>query len=307
VGRKEGLGPDEQRIFHQRGAAGSKDPKTGQALKPTGLGSSPLELTPDEDPRLALAEWLTKKDNPFFARTVVNRYWKHFFGRGIVDPEDDMRDTNPATNRELLEALAKNFVESGYSLKQLVRSITQSTTYQLSSLPNAQNASDRQSFSRYYPRRLNAEVLLDAIDQMNGSATSFAGLPAGSRAIQIPDHGGVNSYFLTVFGKPGGASACECERSVDASLAQSLHLLNSPDIHGKMSSGVAKDLSADMKRTDADKVQELYLRAFGRTASEHEMKYATSHIGKFEAKDRAAAYEDVVWALINTKEFLFNH
>jgi hypothetical protein len=150
-------------------------------------------------------------------------------------------------------------------------------------------------------------VLLDAIDQMNGSVTAFAGMPSGSRAVQIPDHGGVQSYFLTVFGKPGGASACECERSVDASLAQSLHLLNSPDIHGKMSSGVAKELSSDMKHTDADKVQELYLRAFGRPASEHEMKYATSHIAKFESKDRPAAYEDVVWALINTKEFLFNH
>jgi hypothetical protein len=307
VGRKEGLSPDEQRIFHQRGAAGSKDPKTGAALKPTGLGSEPLDLSPDEDPRLALADWLTKPGNPFFARTLVNRYWKHFFGRGIVDPEDDMRDTNPASNKELLETLAKKFVESGYDLKELVRTICRSTTYQLSSLPNGKNAADRQSFSRYYPRRLPAEVLLDAIDQMNGSVSAFAGMPSGSRAVQIPDHGGVQSYFLTVFGKPGGASACECERSVDASLAQSLHLLNSPDIHGKMSSGVAKELSGDMKRTDADKVQELYLRAFGRPASEHEMKYATSHIAKFEAKERPAAYEDVVWALINTKEFLFNH
>jgi hypothetical protein len=307
VGRKEGLSPDEQRIFHQRGAAGSKDPKTGAALKPTGLGGEPLDLSPDEDPRLALADWLTKPTNPFFARTLVNRYWKHFFGRGIVDPEDDMRDTNPPSNKELLDTLTKKFAEGGFDLKELVRTICRSTTYQLSSLPNGQNATDRQSFSRYYPRRLPAEVLLDAIDQMNGSVTSFAGLPAGSRAIQIPDHGGVQSYFLTVFGKPGGASACECERSVDASLAQSLHLLNSPDIHGKMSSGVAKELSGDMKRTDVDKVQELYLRAFGRQASEHEMKYATSHISKFEAKDRPAAFEDVVWALINTKEFLFNH
>ena len=306
VGRKEGLSPDEQRVFHQRGMATSKDPKTGQTLKPTGLGSSPLELTSDDDPRLALAEWLTKKDNPFFARTLVNRYWKHFFGRGIVDPEDDMRDTNPATNRELLDALTKDF-SSKYDLKDLIRTICRSTTYQLSSLPNGQNATDRQSFSRYYPRRLTAEVLLDSIDQMNGSATAFAGLPQGSRAVQIPDHGGVNSYFLTVFGKPGGASACECERSGDASLAQSLHLLNSPDIHGKMSSGVAKELSGDMKRTDADKLQELYLRAFGRTASEHEMKYAMNHVTKAEAKDKPAAYEDVVWALINTKEFLFNH
>jgi len=307
VGRKEGLSPDEQRIFHQRGAAGSKDPKTGAALKPTGLGSDPMDLSPDEDPRLALADWLTKPGNPFFARTLVNRYWKHFFGRGIVDPEDDMRDTNPASNKELLDALEKKFVESGYDLKELVRTICRSTTYQLSSLPNGKNATDRQSFSRYYPRRLPAEVLLDAIDQMNGSVTAFTGMPSGSRAVQIPDHGGVQSYFLTVFGKPGGASACECERSVDASLAQSLHLLNSPDIHGKMSSGVAKELSGDMKRTDVDKVQELYLRAFGRPASEHEMKYATSHIAKFEAKDRPAAFEDVVWALINTKEFLFNH
>jgi hypothetical protein len=307
VGRKEGLSPDEQRIFHQRGVASSKDPKTGQTLKPTGLGSEPLELTVDDDPRLALAEWLTKPANPFFARTLVNRYWKHFFGRGIVDPEDDMRDTNPATNRELLDTLAKKFAEGGFDLKELIRTICRSTIYQLSSLPNSSNATDRQSFSRYYPRRLSAEVLLDAIDQMNGSATAFTGMPAGARAIQIPDHGGVNSYFLTVFGKPGGASACECERSGDASLAQSLHLLNSPDIHGKMSSGVAKELSGDMKRQDVEKVQELYLRAFGRPASEHEMKYAMSHLGKFEAKDRPAAFEDVVWALINTKEFLFNH
>ncbi len=307
VGRKEGLSPDEQRIFHQRGAATSKDPKTGQTLQPTGLGDKPVTLTADDDPRLALAEWLTKKDNPFFARTLVNRYWKHFFGRGIVDPEDDMRDTNPASNKELLDGLSKKFVDSGYDLKELVRTITRSATYQLSSLPNPSNASDRQSFSRYYPRRLNAEVLLDAIDQMNGSTTAFTGLPAGVRAVQIPDNGGVNSYFLTVFGKPGGASACECERSVDASLAQSLHLLNSPDIHGKMSSGVAKQLAADMKRTEAEKVQELYLRAFGRPASEHEMKYALNHLGKFEAKDKASAYEDVVWALLNTKEFLFNH
>ena len=307
VGRKEGMSPDEQRIFHQRGLAGSKDPKSGAALKPTGLGDQPLDIPAEEDPRIDLANWLTKPTNPFFARTLVNRYWKHFFGRGIVDPEDDMRDTNPASNKELLDGLTKKFVDCGYDLKEIIRTICRSATYQLSSLPNAQNGTDRQSFSRYYPRRLPAEVLLDAIDQMNGTSTSFTGLPAGSRAIQIPDHGGVNSYFLTVFGKPGGASACECERSVDASLAQSLHLLNSPDIHGKMSSGVAKELSSDMKRTDMEKVQELYFRAFGRPASEHEMKYAITHLEKADPKQKGAAYEDVVWALINTKEFLFNH
>ncbi len=307
VGRKEGLSPDEQRVFHNRGKAEAKHPRSGASLKPAGLGTQPVELSADDDPRLALAEWMTKPENPFFARTLVNRYWKHFFGRGIVDPEDDMRDTNPPANKELLDGLSKKFVASGFDLKDLVRSIVRSSTYQLSSIPNAHNLSDRQSFSRYYPRRLNAEVLLDAIDTMNGTHTAFGGLPAGMRAVQIPDHGGVNSYFLTVFGRPAGSSACECERSVDASLAQSLHLLNSPDIHGKMSSGVAKQLSADMKRTEAEKITELYLRSFSRRPTEHEMKYATAHLAKFPEKERPAAYEDIVWALVNTKEFLFNH
>jgi hypothetical protein len=307
VGRKDGLSPDEQRVFHNRGMAEAKHPRSGASLKPTGLGDKPLELTAEDDPRLALAEWMIRPENPFFARTLVNRYWKHFFGRGIVDPEDDMRDTNPPSNKELLEGLTKSFVASGFDLKGLIRTIVRSSTYQLSSLPNTHNLGDRQSFSRYYPRRLNAEVLLDAIDVMNGTVTQFGGLPAGMRAVQIPDHGGVNSYFLTVFGRPAGASACECERSVDASLAQSLHLLNSPDIHGKMSSGVAKTLAADMKRPEAEKITELYLRAFSRPPTEHEMKYATAHLAKFAEKDRQAGYEDIVWALVNTKEFLFNH
>ncbi len=307
VGRKEGLSPDEQRVFHNRGMAQSTEPKTKAALKPTGLGSQPFELTADDDPRQSLAEWMTKKENPYFARTLVNRYWRHFFNRGIVDPEDDMRETNPASNKDLLEALTKRFVESGFDLKDLIRTICRSSTYQLSSLPNEHNAGDRLSFSRYYPRRLNAEVLLDAIDTFNGTTTGFAGLPPGLRAIQIPDSGGVNSYFLTVFGKPAGASACECERSGDASLAQSLHLLNSQDIHGKMGAGIAKTLAADAAKPDKEKVEELFYRAFSRPPSEQELKAALGHVEKAAAAAKQAAYEDIVWALINTKEFLFNH
>ncbi|HEX7897978.1 MAG TPA: DUF1553 domain-containing protein [Planctomycetota bacterium] len=306
VGRKDGLGPDEQRIYHKRGAANATHPKTKQAVKPSGLGEKAAELTVDDDPRVALADWMGRKDNPFFAKSLVNRYWKHFFGRGIVDPEDDMRETNPPSNRELLDTLAQRFVETNYDLKELCRTIVKSSVYQLSSLPNEHNAGDRQSFSRYYPRRLSAEVLLDAIDSFNGTSTSFTGLPAQTRAVQIPDHGGVNSYFLTVFGKPAGASACECERSGDASLAQSLHLLNSADIHGKMSAGIAKTLAADA-RGDVEKVDELYLRAFARTATETEKKVAVAHVAKADAKGKQGAWEDVVWALINTKEFLFNH
>jgi hypothetical protein len=307
VGRKEGLGPDEPRVFHQRGMAQAPHPRGGPPLKPTGLGDRPLELSPDEDPRQALADWMTRKDNLFFARTLVNRYWKHFFNRGIVDPEDDMRDTNPPANKGLLDALARKFVESGYDLKELVRTICRSSAYQLSSVPNEHNAKDRQSFSRYYPRRLPAEVLLDAIDQFNGTTTNFQGLPAGVRAVQIPDHGGVPSYFLSVFGRPAGASACECERGNDASLAQSLHLLNSQDIHAKLSSGLAKELAADAKRSDEEKVAELYYRAFSRPPAPQELRVALAHLSKFDAKTRQAGYEDILWALINTKEFLFNH
>ncbi len=307
VARKEGLNPDEPRVYHKRGMASATNPKTNQAVRPAGLGGKTLEIAADDDPRLALAEWISRKDNPFFARTLVNRYWKHFFGRGIVDPEDDMRETNPPSHRELLDALAGRFVETGFDIKELVRTICRSNTYQLSSLPNEHNAGDRQSFSRFYPRRLNAEVLLDAIDQFNGTSTPLAGMPANTRTVQIPDHGGVNLYFLSVFGRPAGASACECERTVDASLAQSLHLLNSQDIHTKMTSGVARELAADAKRSDAEKVVELYHRAFSRPPAEQELKVALAHVGKADPKNAQAAYEDIVWALINTKEFLFNH
>ena len=171
-------------------------------------------LTTDEDPRQALADWMAQPDNKFFAPSLVNRYWKHFFGRGLVDPEDDMRETNPATNPELLDALAKDFVASKFDLKHLVRTICRSSTYQLSSVPNRYNAADQQNFSRYYPRRLKAEVLLDAVDQVTAGKTAFASLPADTRAVQLPDNSfNAESYFLTVFGRPEASSACECERS----------------------------------------------------------------------------------------------
>ena len=245
-------------------------------------------------------------NNPFFAKALVNRYWKHFFGRGLVDPEDDMRVTNPASNPKLLDALAGDFVKSGYDLKALVKTITSSSVYQLSSEPNEWNADDKQNFSRYYPKRLNAEVLLDSIDQVTGTSTSFSGVPVGTRAVQLPDNG-FSSYFLTVFGRPESSSACECERSSEANLAQSLHLLNSSEIQGKLTSGsgMAAKLSADAERDNADKIRQLYLLAFAREPSSEETQIANAHIEKSE--DAKIAYEDIVWALINTKEFLFNH
>lgn len=307
VGRKKGDLPGMDRIYHRRGVAQAKNPKTQQMVKPTGLGAEPLELGPDDDPRIALADWMSDPENPFFAKALVNRYWKHFFGRGLVDPEDDMRVTNPATNPELLDRLAQHFIDSEFDLRELMRTICNSNVYQLSSLPNDWNQNDKQNFSRYYPKRLNAEVLLDSIDQLTGTQSSFSGLPRGTRAVELPDNG-FNSYFLTVFGRPESASACECERSSEANLAQSLHLLNSSEIQGKLTSGSgsAARLQKDSMRGDEAKLRELYLLAFAREPNSEEVEIALKHIAKNE-KDVKRAYEDIVWALINTKEFLFNH
>jgi hypothetical protein len=307
VGRKRSPVQNQERIYHRPGVASAQNPKTGQGVKPTGLGVPANEIGPSDDPRHALADWMAAKDNPFFARSLVNRYWKHFFGRGLVDPEDDMRVTNPASNPELLDALAKDFVDSGFDLKHLCRTIVTSTTYQLSAEPNDWNQDDKQNFSRYYPKRLNAEVLLDAIDQVTGTQTSFGGIPVGTRAVQLPDNG-FNSYFLTVFGRPESSSACECERSSEANLAQSLHLLNSAEIQGKLTSGSgqAAQLAGDQARPHEVKIRQLYLLAFSRPPAADEMTIALAHINKNE-QDPKRAYEDIVWALVNTKEFLFNH
>lgn len=319
IGRKPTAIAGEDLIFHKRGIAQTEHRKTRVMLKPAGLGEPELDIAPDDDPRLALVDWMSKKDNPFFARALVNRYWKHFFKRGLVEPEDDLRDSNPPTNPELFEALAKSFTDSGYDLKELVRVITQSHAYQLSSTPNQYNAIDRQAFSHYYPRRMTAEVMLDSIDMLTGSKTDFADLPPGTRAISLPD----NSYnraapFLKVFGRPEGASVCECERVQSASLAQSLHLMNASDVKAKLtaSGGRAEQLTkAEMP--EPKRIRELYLAAFSREPTADEVKISESYIarprtdaaGKPMDSQRARrnGYEDLLWALLNTKEFMYNH
>jgi hypothetical protein len=319
IGRKLSSTPEEETIFHKRGIAQAENKKTRQQVRPAGLGSGPFEIAPEEDPRLRLAEWMREKTNPFFAKALVNRYWKHFFRRGLVDPEDDIRDTNPPSNPELLDALASKFVQSGYDLKELIRTITQSTTYQLSSVPNEHNGIDQQNFSRYYPRRLPAEVLLDAIDGLTGAPTNFPDLPPGTRAISLPD----NSYnrttaLLKVFGRPEGLSVCECERVDSASLAQSLHLLNSADIKGKLSgaSGRAEKL-VKAGGTDAEKILSLYFTAFARAPSVEEVREAEEYLKRpltdargeplDPLKAKRSSLEDLIWALMNAKEFLYNH
>ncbi|MCH7987630.1 MAG: DUF1553 domain-containing protein, partial [Planctomycetes bacterium] len=297
----------DRRVFHNEGIASAKNPRNGQTLKPTGLGYEPLVIAPDRDPRVYLANWLADKDNPFFAKALVNRYWKHFFSRGIVDPEDDMRATNPPANPELLDKLAKDFIESKFDLKHLIRTICRSSTYQLSSLPNEYNLKDKQNFSRYYPKRLTAEVLYDSFHQVTSSTQGYSGLPAGTKAIELPDPS-VGTYFLKVFGQPQGDTACECERSQEANLAQSLHLLNSNEVQQKISgkTGRAAMLAADKDRSHEVKMRELYRWVYSREPNASELKIALAHIAKHE-KNPNTAYEDIVWALVNTKEFLFNH
>jgi hypothetical protein len=319
VGRKPTSTRGEDLIFHRRGIAAAKNAKTGKSLKPTALGESVGAISADEDPRLRLADWMSSEENRFFAKSLVNRYWKHFFKRGLIEPEDDIRDTNPSTNPELVAALENYFVDSGFDLKELVRAITSSNAYQLSAMPNEHNSVDRQNYSRYYPKRLQAEVLLDAIDHLTGATTNFANLPVGTRAIALPD----NSYnraspFLAVFGRPESASVCECERVQSASLAQSLHLMNAAEIKAKLATvGGRADRLAKDGRAVHEKIDELYMAAFARAPREDEYKTAVDFLSETlvdaEGKPVEASkadkekLQDLLWALINTKEFLFNH
>lgn len=319
VGRKPTMIAGEDLIYHKRGIAQAEHRKTHVMLKPAGLGQRPPDIAPDDDPRLKLVDWMADPSNPFFAKALVNRYWKHFFKRGLIEPEDDIRDTNPATNPELLDALAKSFIESGFDLKALVRLITQSHAYQLDATPNQYNAVDRQNFSHFYPKRMSAEMLLDAIDQLTGTKSDFADLPPGTRAISLPDNSyNKSSTFLKVFGRPEAASVCECERVQSASLAQSLHLMNADDIKAKLtaSTGRAQSL-ARAEIPDAQRMKELYLAAFSREPAADETKIADDYVNQTRTdaegkpldsqRSKLMGYEDLLWAIINTKEFLYNH
>jgi hypothetical protein len=291
----------------QTGNVVNKRTNRPAVMKP--LDGEPVVQDRDLDPRHQLVDWMVDPKNPFFAKAVVNRYWAHFFGRGIVDPIDDMRVTNPPSNPELLDAVAKDFIDHKFSLKHLVKTICKSRTYQLSATPNDFNKFDRQSYARYYPKRMTAEVLFDAVSQVTDSPTRFGGLPtdkhAPNRAIMLPDES-FQSYFLDVFGRPQRLSACECERVSEANLAQVLHLINSDEVQGKISRvGGRVDQIVKDARPDAEKVEEMFVWAVGHKPSKEKLELALAHIEK-DAKNKKLAYEDILWALINSKEFYFN-
>ena len=319
VGRKPTATRGEDMIFHKRGMAIATNIKSGQSLKPAALGDAIPAIAPDEDPRLKLADWMSLPSNPYFAKAVVNRYWKHFFRRGLIEPEDDIRETNPPSNPELLAALEHHFITSGFDLKSLVKAITSSNAYQLSSIPNQVNIADQQNYSRYYPRRLQAEVFLDAIDDLAGSRTEFPNLPSGTRAIALPDNSYNNgSAFLKVFGRPENESVCECERVQSSSLAQSLHLINAKDMKSKLGTSNGRaDRLAKSDRSVEEKIRELYSVAFSREPRKDELIAGVDFLAepRLDAagkpvdpqKANLESLQDLIWALINTKEFLFNH
>jgi len=258
------------------------------------------------DRRAVLAQWMTRPDNPWFARNLANRLWAHFLGRGLVEPVDDVRATNPPTNPDLLDALAKHLVQNNFDGKQLIRAITASSTYQRSAKPNATNTRDEQNYSRALFRRVDAEVLLDMISQTTGVPEDFHGLPSGYRAIQLWDNQVVH-YFLRVFGRPVRATACECERNHMPSVSQVLHLLNAPEIHAKLTHE-AGTIARLMRATHDDTrlVDELYLTFYSRRPDAGERSVALTYLRRDPANKRRAA-EDLAWSLLNSLEFVFNH
>ena len=280
-------------------------PRTGKTMKPWAPLKGDVDLPGEDDRRFAFAAWLTSPDNPFFAKVEVNRIWGHLMGRGIVEPVDDFRESNPASHPALLEALAKDFVAHGYDRKHVIRTILNSRTYQLSSRRNEFNKDDVKYFSHSRTRMLSAEQLLDAICQVTSVPEKFPGLPAGTRAVQLPSPD-VDNYFLKVFGQPARETACACERSGESNLSQALQMINGPLVHAKIRD--AKNRARTLKaagKSPAEIVGELYMAAFCRQPSAPELKAAVDHIAR--SGDAERGMEDVCWAILNTNEFLFQH
>ena len=296
----------------------TKHPRSGETIFAHPLGTKNPTESPTGDRRDALADWMTAPDNPWLARNFVNRMWAHMLGRGLVEPVDDVRSTNPPANQQLLDELARHFVASKFDMHNLIRTIAASRTYQLSSRPNETNRQDEQNYSRALFKQLDAEVLFDAVCQTTGVPEKFDGLPAGYRAIQLWDSR-VPHYFLKLFGRPSRATPCECERSAEPSVAQVLHVLNSPDIEAKLShaagrvTGLVRRYPKENQqgpkqnqRGNSQLIDELYLTFYSRFPTESERLATLSYL-KQNDNSRQQAAEDIAWSMMNTVEFLFNH
>jgi hypothetical protein len=277
-----------------------QNPKTGKDVMPKLLAGAPDASGGDRSE--VLAAWVTDPQNPHFAKAIVNRVWKHLLGRGLVEPVDDLRVTNPPSNPALLDALAADFVSGGYDLRRLIRTIVESRTYQLSSRSTPDNRLDDRMFSRAYPKPLPAQVLADAVAQATGVPDDYPGHPPGTRAVQLPD-ARTPSYSLDVLGRCLRDGPCEA-RPRGGGLSQALHLINGPAINAKLRGGAIDSLLA-ANRTDAEIVEELYLRTLSRFPDDRERAYCVKAFAP--ANDRRAAAEDLLWALLNSREFNYNH
>jgi hypothetical protein len=311
VGIKNGNERGDIIVFSAR-TGDINHPRLNAPLPPRPLDGLPLALDSEEDRRQYFADWLVSPDNPFFARAVVNRVWKNFMGRGLVEAVDDIRDANPPSNPELLAALTRDFVEHRFDVKQLARTIMNSSTYQLTSKPTATNAADLKYHSHYIAKRLPAEVILDAIGQVTGVREVFPGFP-GRRALQLPD-ASVDSYFLTAFGRPSRVTPADSERQQEPSITQALHVINGDTINKKLSA--SRGLIATLITSGADNksaIERLYLSALSRNPTEGELRTLTQAIHDAVARETAApetarrrVLEDLAWAILTGKEFLFN-
>jgi len=284
-------------------------PVTGEVMPPRPPDGAPMKIPPDQDPREALVNWLVAPDNPFFGRAVVNRVWGEMFGKGIVDPVDDFRASNPPSNEALLDWLARDFVQYGFDLKRTIRHILRSRTYQSSSLANDSNVGDERNFARSLRRRLPAEVMADALTAVTGVPARFEGLAQGAPAMQNWNRT-MRSTLLDTFGRPDASAECPCERDPAPTIVQSLHLMNSADLEARIShrDGTAARL-AKSELTPAQIVEELYLLIYSRLPSAEEQKVATAAFkdDKGQPAERQKAIEDLMWALLNTPEFVLNH
>jgi hypothetical protein len=304
VQRKPSARPEDLVVFVARGGEVTQ-PRTGKQMKPWLPLTGDADLPGETDRRQALVDWLVRADNPFFAKVEVNRIWGHLLGRGIVEPVDDFRDSNPPSSATLLSALADDFVAHGFDRKYIIRTVLNSRVYQLSSRKNEFNKDDVKYFSHAKTRLLTAEQLLDAICQVTSVPEKYAGLPAGTRAAQLPSPD-VDNYFLKVFGQPARETACQCERSSESNLSQALQMINGPLVHTKV-----RDENNRFRQllksgqTNEQVITQLYWAAFARQPNEAEMAASINHIAA--SGDQLRGLEDVCWALLNANEFLFQH
>jgi uncharacterized protein DUF1553/uncharacterized protein DUF1549 len=303
VGRKNGEDPRES-IIYDRGDGEVKHLVSGKNMKPKFLGGDEPEIKKGESRREVLAKWLASPENPFFARNLANIIWAHFMGKGIIEPVDDVRVSNPPSNPELIDKLAAKFTEYGYDFRRLVKDICTSRTYQLSTRPNDTNAQDERNFAKAGIRRVRAEVLLDCINQVTESQDKFQGLPRGARAVEIAD-GNTSTYFLTTFGRARRDTVCSCEVKTEPNLSQALHLLNGNTVNDKcQDGGVIRQLLKAGKKPE-EVIADLYMRCLSRKPTSDEM----TNLQKFlvDTKEAEPVLNDLFWSLLNSKEFIFNH